>query len=87
MQSFEAKSKQGRVAHSVGGIRGPRTSGQQLRPRKSSGGPRQSKGQTPESNAQVPTAPLQLDWFPGNQVLHADGNKHGVQRQFRLLGR
>lgn len=67
-QPRQTHASQGRGSSGVGDARLPKAVGEQ-RPRKVGAGPRQSKGQTPPISARVPTAPLQLRWFPGNQVL------------------
>lgn len=67
-QSRQTHASQGRGSSGVGDARLPKAVGEQ-RPRKVGAGPRQSKGQTPPISARVPAAPLQLRWFPGNQVL------------------
>lgn len=68
-QPRKAHAYQDRASTGVGDARLPKAAGQHVRPRKVGAEPRQSKGQTPAVTARVPTAPLQLRWFPGNQVL------------------
>lgn len=67
-QPRQTHTSQDRGSSDVGDARLPKAVGQQ-RPRKVGPGPRQSKSQMPPISARVPTAPLQLRWFPGNQVL------------------
>lgn len=83
-QPRQAHAKQDRGSHVAGDIRTARGGVRKPQSRKSSAGPRYGKGQAPVKSARVPTAPLQLRWFPGNQVRWIDKYQyreydHGVR--------